>query len=70
MKLLENLRRQETPYRVTTVLQAEIDVEAIGAIETLTAATNRASRITVILNTILVALGVAGTVLGSLALAR
>ena len=56
--------------RDMTLMEARLAVESILAIETITAATDRASRIAVILNVVLVVIGIAGTVLGCLALAR
>jgi hypothetical protein len=56
--------------RNMTLLQAQIDVETIRAVETLTSATDRASIIAVVLNVVLVGIGLAGTVLGALALAK
>jgi hypothetical protein len=54
--------------RNMALARAEMDIEAIAATEDLTAATERASRIAVILNVVLIAGTIAGVVLGSLAL--
>jgi hypothetical protein len=67
IQILINITQVYCVGRDMTLLEARLAVESILAIETLTAATDRASRIAVILNIVLVVIGVAGTVLACLA---